>query len=96
MPKVRTNRDRPLEIRYEPGSALRTEGAQVEVLKVTPEGTDLTEDQARVVLSLYHECRVVPGPSAPIAVVIDTLTCEEHDKEYKTQQGYDNHIESYH
>lgn len=62
MPKVRTNNGRSIEFIYELAVPKGTE-SPTELIKITPEGNNLTADQARVAVNMYEEVERVPKAS---------------------------------
>ena len=59
MPKVRTNNGNILEFRHETAVPRGSE-SPFEIVRITPEGVNLTADQANAALSMYEEVVRVP------------------------------------
>lgn len=62
MPRVRTNNGRTIEFKYELAVPKGSE-SPTELVKITPEGNNLTADQARVAVNMYEEVERVPRTS---------------------------------
>jgi len=108
MPRVRTKNGHIIEFRYELAIP-KGDKSPTELVRITPEGNNLTVDQARVALITYDEVeRVIPRASAPPVSDAplrvssrptppppEVLACPNCSKEYKTQRGLDKHILSH-
>ncbi len=66
MPILRSVGERTITFRYEPGSAARSEGAILEHVVLSREGTEVTEDQCKVAMSHYGSSVALVKDIVPI------------------------------
>ncbi len=104
MPRVKTTNGRSIEFIYELAVPKGSE-SPTELVKITPEGNNLTADQARVVCIMYDEVQVVPEsivepltpePVEAIPTSNSTYTCVSCPNKYKTYRGLTTHIANKH
>lgn len=98
MPELRTTGGKHLTFRYEPGDSLRRDGVQAAVLEITPEPREFTEDQARVLTTMYEEivdvAELVTEPEATeseeVASIVEpeiTASTAESEKPEENDNG---------